>query len=55
MVKPRLLLVEDDHELSEMLVRVLADSGYEIEIAGDGHSGLHRALIVVCPRSRGSI
>jgi two-component system response regulator QseB len=44
MVKPRLLLVEDDHELSEMLVRVLADSGYEIEIAGDGHSGLHRAL-----------
>jgi two-component system response regulator QseB len=44
MVRPRLLLVEDDHELSEMLVRVFTDSGYDVEVAGDGHSGLHRAL-----------
>jgi two-component system response regulator QseB len=42
--RPRLLLVEDDRELLEMLVRILADSGYDVDVAADGHSGLHRAL-----------
>jgi two-component system, OmpR family, response regulator len=42
--RPRLLLVEDDRELQEMLARILDDAGYQLEIAGDGQSGLHRAL-----------
>jgi two-component system, OmpR family, response regulator QseB len=43
-VSPRLLLIEDDRELQQMLLRVLTQAGYEVEIALDGQCGLHRAL-----------
>ncbi len=44
MARSRLLLVEDDRELQEMLVRILTDSGYDVEVAADGQTGLHRGL-----------
>jgi two-component system, OmpR family, response regulator QseB len=40
----RLLLVEDDAELSGMLVELLADEGYAVDAVHDGQSALHRAL-----------
>jgi two-component system response regulator QseB len=43
-VRPRLLIVEDDWELREMLSRLLGASGYRIDAVGDGHSGLHAGL-----------
>jgi two-component system response regulator QseB len=39
-----LLLVEDDADLSALLVRVLTEEGYDVTVAGDGHRGLHLAL-----------
>jgi two-component system, OmpR family, response regulator QseB len=42
--QPRLLLVDDDRELTGMLAEVLADQGYLVDIAHDGHRGLHLAL-----------
>jgi len=33
---PRLLLVEDDYELSEALATVLRDAGYEVDVAPHG-------------------
>lgn len=39
-----LLLVEDDDKLAELLVRLLAAEGYQVDRAKDGHHGLHRAL-----------
>lgn len=41
---PRLLLVEDDARLSALLERLLAGEGYEVDLARDGHTGLHRGL-----------
>jgi len=40
----RVLLVEDDGELAAMLDRLLASEGYEVDVALNGHTGLHRAL-----------
>jgi two-component system response regulator QseB len=40
----RVLLVEDDGELAVMLDRLLVSEGYEVDVALDGHTGLHRAL-----------
>lgn len=40
----RLLLVEDDRRLCELLERLLESEGYAIEVARDGHTGLHLAL-----------
>ena len=42
--RKRLLLVEDDGELAVMLDRLLTSEGYEVDVARDGHTGLHRAL-----------
>jgi two-component system response regulator QseB len=42
--QPRLLLVEDDPELSQMLVRLLTAEGYLVEHAPDGQRGLHLGL-----------
>lgn len=40
----RLLLVEDDPELSGMLTETLADEGYVVDQAMDGQHGLHLGL-----------
>ena len=42
---PRLLLVEDDRELSGLLERMLTGEGYAVTIARDGQEGLHRGLV----------
>lgn len=41
---PRLLLVEDDPELSALLVELLTDAGYAVTPARDGQRGLHLGL-----------
>ncbi len=41
---PRILVVEDDPELSELLERLLGDAGYRVRLARDGQAGLHAAL-----------
>ncbi|MEU7872954.1 response regulator transcription factor [Dactylosporangium sp. NPDC049140] len=40
----RVLVVEDDRELGELLVRAFGNAGYTTDLAGDGQAGLHRAL-----------
>jgi DNA-binding response OmpR family regulator len=42
--KPRLLLVEDDTQLSAMLEELLLAEGYEVWCARDGQRGLHLGL-----------
>jgi two-component system, OmpR family, response regulator QseB len=42
---PRLLLVEDDAELSGMLVQLFGEEGYDVTLARDGQDGLHRGLV----------
>lgn len=39
-----MLVVEDDRELGELLVRAFGNAGYTTDLAGDGQAGLHRAL-----------
>jgi two-component system response regulator QseB len=41
---PRVLLVEDDTDLAEMLVRLLAADGFAIDLARDGQHGLSLGL-----------
>ena len=38
----RILVAEDDDEMRELLVRVLADEGYAISAARDGHEAMQR-------------
>ncbi|HTJ35577.1 MAG TPA: response regulator transcription factor [Dactylosporangium sp.] len=40
----RVLVVEDDRELGELLVRAFGNAGYTTDLAPDGQAGLHRAL-----------
>jgi len=40
----KLLLIEDDQELSELLVRLLTMEGYDVDTANDGKTGLAIAL-----------
>lgn len=40
----RLLLVEDDRELADMLSGILRDEGYAVDVAADGQRGLHLGL-----------
>lgn len=44
MTPTRVLVVEDDRELGELLVRLFRGAGYVAELAPDGHYGLHLAL-----------
>ncbi|HET9646691.1 MAG TPA: response regulator transcription factor [Microlunatus sp.] len=41
---PRILVVEDDPQLSGMLAELLDLEGYEVEVARDGQRGLHLGL-----------
>ena len=41
--KPRLLLIDDDKSLRELLNRELGDRGYEVDLAVDGPSGIRMA------------
>lgn len=41
---PRVLLVEDDRELGELMGRLLRGEGYAVDLATDGQAGLHLAL-----------
>jgi two-component system response regulator QseB len=41
---PRVLLVEDEEELCEMLARLLQAEGFAVDIAGNGQTALHLGL-----------
>jgi two-component system, OmpR family, response regulator QseB len=41
---PRVLLIEDDGELSTMLGQLLSEEGYHVDLARDGQRGLHLGL-----------
>jgi DNA-binding response OmpR family regulator len=41
---PRLLLVEDEAELAEMLRGLFVDEGYTVDVAANGQTGLHYGL-----------
>ena len=43
-VAARVLIIEDDPNVAEVVGRYLAREGYEVEIASDGAAGLERAL-----------
>ena len=38
----RILVIDDDENIREMLLRFFEEKGYEVEVAGDGEEGLHR-------------
>src|SRR5262249_56115275 len=38
----RILVIEDDSETAEQLTESLAEGGYEVDLAVDGHDGLSR-------------
>ncbi|GAA1697213.1 response regulator transcription factor [Streptomyces yatensis] len=40
----RLLLIEDDRETADMLAELFSSEGYDVEVAFDGHRGLHLGL-----------
>ncbi|QLH25024.1 response regulator transcription factor [Streptomyces sp. Rer75] len=40
----RLLLVEDDRETADMLAELFVSEGYDVDVAFDGHRGLHLGL-----------
>lgn len=40
----RILVVEDDRELGDLLLRLFRGAGYGADLAGDGQAGLHFAL-----------
>jgi two-component system, OmpR family, response regulator QseB len=40
----RVLVVEDDRELGDLLLRLFGRAGYTADLARDGQAGLHRAL-----------
>jgi two-component system OmpR family response regulator len=40
----RILIVEDEEKLARLIAQVLGEEGYAVETAGDGRSGLSRAL-----------
>lgn len=39
-MRPRLLVVEDDRDVRETLVRILGDAGYAVSGAGDGSEAM---------------
>lgn len=43
--RPRLLLIEDDDDLSSMLETLLDEEGYAVTAVRDGQAGLHQGLV----------
>lgn len=43
MNQPHLLLIDDDQELSQLVIDYLTLDGYQLDVAGDGISGLQKA------------
>jgi DNA-binding response OmpR family regulator len=43
MSKPRVLVVEDDHEIADVLRRSLRIEGYDVKVSGDGNEALQEA------------
>jgi two-component system response regulator QseB len=41
---PRVLLVEDDPQMVDLLTTLLTEEGYAVDTAADGHRGLHLGL-----------
>jgi len=41
----RLLLIEDDRDLSAMLAELLREEGYAVTVAADGQAGMHLGLV----------
>ena len=41
----RILLIEDEAEIAELVALHLDDAGYAVEIVGDGEEGLRRAMV----------
>jgi two-component system response regulator QseB len=41
----RILLIEDNAQLTELLTGLLAEEGYRVDTAADGHRGLHLGLV----------
>lgn len=44
MTATHVLVVEDDRELGDLLLRLFRGAGYAADLAADGQAGLHRAL-----------
>jgi two-component system response regulator QseB len=44
-LRPHVLLVEDDPQLSSMLAEILDEEGYAVTVARDGQAGLHQGLV----------
>lgn len=42
----RILIVEDDHDIAQLIALHLGKAGYQVEVVGDGESGLEQALSV---------
>lgn len=40
---PRILIVDDDREISDSLVYAFEDKGYQVQVAGDGNEGVAMA------------
>jgi DNA-binding response OmpR family regulator len=47
-VAARILLIEDDHRLAEMLSEYLGGAGFQVSVARDGRSGLQRLEAEAC-------
>ena len=44
MVERNILIVEDEHDIAELVALHLRDEGYGVTVAADGHAGMHQAL-----------
>jgi two-component system OmpR family response regulator len=40
----RILIVEDDAKISSFIAKGFKESGFNVDVCGDGESGLNRAL-----------
>ena len=48
MAPPRILLVEDDRRLAEMVSEYLGEAGFSVSVAGNGRTGLARLAAEPC-------